>query len=198
MFLSSIICILIFLLFSLNTVSIEMKLDNYNENESYNLQNVESVNSLSENYFVTNTNKENSTVINKTTKENLKSNWKIEIPKISLIAEIAEGTTEEILNEYVGHFEETQKEKGNIGLAAHNRGYKVNYFNRIRELEIDDEIYYTYNELSRKYKVISKSIIKDTDWSFLENTSDNRLTLITCVEDKPEYRRCIQAVESFN
>lgn len=52
--------------------------------------------------------------------------WKIEIPKINLDAEISEGTDRETLNEYVGHFEETQVEEGNIGLAAHNRGYAVN------------------------------------------------------------------------
>ena len=38
-------------------------------------------------------------------------------------------------------------------------------------------------------------IIKDTDWSRLENTEENILTLITCVENKPEQRRCIQAIE---
>ena len=36
------------------------------------------------------------------------SKWFIEIPKISLKAEIAEGTTKETLNQYVGHFEQTQ------------------------------------------------------------------------------------------
>ena len=38
-------------------------------------------------------------------------------------------------------------------------------------------------------------IIKDTEWKYLKNTEDNRLTLITCVENQPEYRRCVQAVE---
>ena len=39
------------------------------------------------------------------------------------------------------------------------------------------------------------SIIKDTDWSKLENTQDNRITLITCVENVPDSRRCIQGIE---
>ena len=47
--------------------------------------------------------------------------WKIEIPKINLIAPIAENTTQEVMKEYVGHFENTASWKGNIGLAAHNR-----------------------------------------------------------------------------
>ena len=38
-------------------------------------------------------------------------------------------------------------------------------------------------------------IIKDTNWEYLENTEENQITLITCVENEPEFRRCIQAVE---
>lgn len=121
--------------------------------------------------------------------------WKIEIPKISLIANIAEGTSKETLNKYVGHFDITQKDKGNIGLAGHNRGYEVNYFQNLKILEKGDEIKYTYNNFERIYEVEKIRIIKDTDWGYLENTEDNRLTLITCVENQPEYRRCIQAIE---
>lgn len=123
--------------------------------------------------------------------ENLK--WFLEIPKINLKAEISDGTTPEILNEYIGHFIETPKENGNIVLAAHNRGYKVNYFERLKELEIGDEIIYTYNGKVLKYIVDLKTIIKDTQIEVLENTKDNILTLITCVENEPEYRRCIKA-----
>ena len=121
--------------------------------------------------------------------------WQIEIPKISLIANITEGTTKEILNHYVGHFEETQKENGNIGLAAHNRGYEVNYFQDLKLLKKGDEIKYKHNEFEKIYEVEKCRIIKDTEWEYLENTEENRLTLITCVENEPEYRRCVQAVE---
>ena len=127
--------------------------------------------------------------------EEIPNVWKIEIPKISLIADISEGTDKEILDVFVGHFEETKTDNGNIGLAAHNRGYNVNYFGRIKELEIGDEIYYTYGNIKKKYKVCLITIIKDTEWTYLENTEDNRITLITCLEDEPEYRRCIQALE---
>ena len=60
-----------------------------------------------------------------------KAQWKITIPKISLKAEISEGTSKEIMDKFVGHFEETTKTSGNVGLAAHNRGYAVNYFANI-------------------------------------------------------------------
>lgn len=121
--------------------------------------------------------------------------WQIEIPKISLIANISEGTTKEVLNRYVGHFENTSKQQGNIGLAAHNRGYDVNYFKDLKLLKKGDEIKYTHNEFQKIYEVEKCRIIKDTEWNFLEETEENMLTLITCVENQPEYRRCIQATE---
>ena len=121
--------------------------------------------------------------------------WQIQIPKISLNAIIAEGTSKEILNQYVGHFEQTSKEQGNVGLAAHNRGYKVNYFKDLKLLKQGDEIIYTHNQFVKTYEVQRNRIIRDIEWEFLEQTEENRLTLITCVENQPEFRRCIQAIE---
>lgn len=140
--------------------------------------------------------KENKIILN-TSKKELNDEWKIEIPKINLIAKIKEGTDEKTLNEYVGHFEETNKINGNIGLAAHNRGYKVNYFNRLKELEKGDLIYYKYKDIELIFEVHEERIIKDTDWSVLEKTKENYLTLITCLENVPEKRRCIIAKEKI-
>lgn len=121
--------------------------------------------------------------------------WEIEIEKIQLKANISEGTTKEVLSKNVGHFEETQKEKGNIGLAAHNRGYEVNYFEKLKLLKKGDEIKYKHNEYKNTYEITKNIIIKDTDWTELENTEENMLTLITCIENEPNYRRCIKAIE---
>lgn len=99
------------------------------------------------------------------------------------------------MNEYVGHFKNTSKKKGNIGLAAHNRGYPVNYFKDIKKLKKGDEINYVYKKFKKTYIVDKIEIIKDTDWSMLEKTDDNRITLITCVENEPNFRRCIQGIE---
>ena len=122
-------------------------------------------------------------------------NWILEIPKINLKAKINYGTTEEVMNEFIGHFDNTELWSGNIGLAAHNRGYPVNYFGRLKELQIGDEIKYTTLYGTKIYKVSLSTIIQDTDWSYLKETKENRLTLITCVENEPKLRRCIQAVE---
>ena len=121
--------------------------------------------------------------------------WQIEIEKISLKANIAEGTTQEILEQYVGHFSETPNELGNVGLAAHNRGYPVNYFADLKKLKEGDEIRYKYKDFQKTYYVKKMEIIRDTEWSYLEETEENMLTLITCVENEPSYRRCVQAVE---
>lgn len=127
--------------------------------------------------------------------EEIEFNWGIYIPKINLKAQISEGTTKEVMDKYVGHFVDTAVIKGNVCLGAHNRGYPVNYFQNIKNLEDKDIIYYKKENTVRKYKVETVTVIKDTDWKYLENTEDNRITLITCVENEPDYRRCVQAVE---
>ena len=135
------------------------------------------------------------TVINNIPVEEKADIWQIEIPTIGLIAEISEGTTQDILNQYVGHFTQTSKTVGNIGLAAHNRGYEVNYFEKLKLLKEGDEITYRYNAYENTYIVTDNFIIKDTDWEHLEATEENQITLITCVENTPEFRRCVKAIE---
>lgn len=136
--------------------------------------------------------------------ENLKSNtenttkedWYLEIPNINLKAKIEEGTTKEIMDKFIGHFEESKKWIGNVCLAAHNRGYENNYFSEVKNLKEGDKIIYYYQNDNREYVVEKNEIIEATDLSCLENTEDNTLTLITCVENEPNYRRCVKATEN--
>lgn len=202
--------------FSINTISIIISIilfsvfnfayDNLNYHKNYEInQNVAgtdvSANVLTDSNllrsqesvsFRTNDNAQNNTQENI---QEISFNWGIYIPKINLNAQISEGTTKEVMDKYVGHFVDTAVVKGNVCLGAHNRGYPVNYFEKIKTLEKGDLIYYKKDDKTRKYIVEIVTIIKDTDWTYLENTEDNRITLITCVEDEPDYRRCIQAVE---
>lgn len=121
---------------------------------------------------------------------------KIMIPKINLIADIKEGTSKNIIDYYVGHFEETSLNEGNIGLAAHNRGINIKaYFSDIKNLQENDIILFQTDDIEREYKVKTIKIIEDTDFSYLQSTEDNRITLITCVNNQPDYRLCVQAVE---
>ena len=124
-----------------------------------------------------------------------KLDWALKIPKIDLYAGIKDATDDETLNTAIGHFEESEIEFGNVCLAAHNRGYNVNYFENIKNLEIGDIIYYIVNDYVYEYKVSEILVIYETDWSMLENTKDNRITLITCIENREEYRLCVQAIE---
>ena len=119
----------------------------------------------------------------------------LKIEKINLNGTVKEGSTNEILRDYIGHIEETAKYDGNVGLAAHNRGNKYSYFARLNELEPGDEIVYTTKYGERKYIVDTKKEILETDWSKLEGTIDNRLTLITCIKNKVNQRLCVQAVQ---
>jgi len=119
--------------------------------------------------------------------------WTLSINAIDLFADISQGTNEEILNKYIGHFDETNFFNGNVGLAAHNRGYPVNYFKNLDKVKIGEVIDYRIDNFVKCYKVTSINIIKDTDWTYLQSTDDDRLTLITCVRNKPDYRLCVQA-----
>ena len=185
---SLIICICTYYKLECSKINVNMNLEKTNNiliSKFPKVKEVNTVENLDDKIFKT---------LNETQKNDTRT-WKLEIPKINLIAEIAEGTNEEVLDVYIGYFEETQKVDGNIGLAAHNRGYKVNYFNRLKELEIGDEIIYTCFGESKKYKVFNKLIIEDTNWEFLKDTGENILTLITCMENQPSKRRCVQAKE---
>ena len=125
-------------------------------------------------------------------------NWYIEIPKINLKAPIAEGTDKNILNKNVGHFSNTYLKEGNIGLAGYNKGGKNNYFENLKNLKIDDEIIYKYENYKKIYIIDKIEIIKNTNWKYLNKTEENKITLITGIENETEYRRCIQATEDFD
>lgn len=118
----------------------------------------------------------------------------LRIPTINLKVTAFDGDTFTAMKKGVGHLPSTSCWNGNIGLVGHNRGTN-DYFGDLKNLEIGDEMTYTTNLGTRTYIVKSITKISDTDWSRLQYTSDNRLTLITCVEDVPDKRLCIQAVE---
>lgn len=119
----------------------------------------------------------------------------LSIEKIGLNATVKEGSTSDVLKEYIGHISETSKYDGNVGLAAHNRGNKYSYFARINELEKGDILIYQTKFYTRKYKVSKKAVILETDWSLLKDDGKNKLTLITCIAEKRNQRLCVQAIQ---
>ena len=117
------------------------------------------------------------------------------IEKIGLKATVKEGSDSKVLKDYIGHIENTSIYDGNIGLAAHNRWNKYSYFARINELEKGDVITYQTKFYTRQYQVDNIQTIFETDWSLLENTTENKLSLITCIANKRNQRLCVQATE---
>ena len=65
----------------------------------------------------------------------------------------------------------------------------------IKDLEIGDTITYTTIFGTRTYHVSFVGTISNTDWSYLQATADNRITLTTCLANQPSKRVCVQAVE---
>ena len=74
-------------------------------------------------------------------------------------------------------------------------GFPINYFEKIKDLKLGDEIYYKTQYGTKTYEVILSTIIDETDWSYLQKTEENKITLITCVRNKPNKRLCVQAIE---
>ena len=61
------------------------------------------------------------------------------------------------------------------------KGQDVKHIEKVLRNKIGDEIEYCYKDFEKKYIVESHTIIKDTDWSWLEPRDENRIVLITCV-----------------
>ena len=117
----------------------------------------------------------------------------LKIPAIGLTVKVYEGTGSSTLAKGAGHFEDTSLWSGNCCIAAHNRGVN-NHFGQLHTLEVGDTITWTTKLGTRTYEVTSVSKVKETDNSGTAPTSDNRLTLYTCVRDQRDYRWCVTAV----
>ena len=120
---------------------------------------------------------------------------RLEIPALDLSVRIYQGTDSKTLAKGVGHFEDTSIWEGNVCLAAHNRGTN-SYFGQIHTLDIGDKITLTTKLGTRTYKVTDVSKVSETDRSGLADSSENMLTLYTCVRNQRDQRWCVTAVEA--
>ena len=118
------------------------------------------------------------------------------IPAILLEnAPINEGIEAFTLSNSIGHFPFTAIYDGNVCLASHNRGGVSDYFKNLYKIKVGDEIYYQSIFGTKKYIVEYINTIQETDFTYIQQTYNNRITLITCVTNKPELRLCVQAKE---
>lgn len=117
----------------------------------------------------------------------------LKIEKINMKGLVKEGSTSDILQNYIGHIENTPKYDGNICLAAHNRGNTYSYFAKLNQLSEGDEIKYQTIFGESYFSVNQIKEINENDWSMLEDSDENKLTLITCIKNKSSSRLCVQA-----
>ena len=116
----------------------------------------------------------------------------LKISAIGLTVKVYQGTDEATLKKGAGHFESTSFFNGNTAIAAHNRGV-TNHFGKIHTLDLGDTVKLTTKLGTRNYEVYSIAKISSSDLTVLNDSSENIITLITCVMNEPDYRWCVQA-----
>lgn len=131
-----------------------------------------------------------------TRKYEIKDLGTIECEKIELNAPIKETIELDVLSTAVGHFEDTPLYNGNVCLAGHNsgtnkQGEDIGFFKRLNELEVGDKVKYHHAFGEYIYKVSEIKEIEETDFSVLEPSTTDKLTLITCVKGQKKLRLCV-------
>ncbi|MCI8470441.1 MAG: sortase [Clostridia bacterium] len=116
----------------------------------------------------------------------------VKIEKIGFEGLVFEGTKLDTLDKGVGHFESSRIFDGNVCLAAHNY---INMWKELYKVSQGDTIQYACVLGQKTYKVCDIKEIEYTDISVLENTIENRITLITCIKNNPSKRLLVQAIE---
>lgn len=107
----------------------------------------------------------------------------ITIPKLGIKQMIVEGVSNQALKFAVGHMPGTAQpgEVGNCGIAGHRSYTFGEYFNRIDELEVGDEIHITLGKETFVYRVYESFLVEPTEVSVIEPQGDKAVvTLITC------------------
>ena len=118
----------------------------------------------------------------------------LKIPAINLTVKVYQGTDSTALKKGAGHFTNTSIWDGNACFAGHNRGVN-NHFGKIHTLEAGDTITLTTMLGTRTYSVASVEKVSVNDSSGTAPTTDNRVTLYTCVMNQPDYRWCVTAIQ---
>lgn len=116
----------------------------------------------------------------------------ITIEELEIIkAPIADGTDNKTIGKYVGHFENSSYLEGNVCLCSHNRGSKAAFFENLKNIKKGMKIEYTTKYETKTYITDEIKEIEETDFSVLEPTKDNRITLITCIANQRAKRLCV-------
>ena len=120
----------------------------------------------------------------------------VSIPSLKISMKVWEDETNESMAKGLGHYSSTSGWDGNVGVCGHNRGARY-VIGGIKDLQYGDTITYETIYGTRTYTVSYIGTISNTDWSQLQATADNRITITTCLADQPDFRVCVQAVEKI-
>lgn len=118
----------------------------------------------------------------------------LEIPAVGISESIYEGTSTQSMRKGLGHFAETSGWEGNVALAGHNRG-SYGHLKNLKNVKVGDTMIYTTAYGTKTYRVVSVGTCKTTDTSGLVQDGSNKLTLYTCVENQPNIKRMVVAVQ---
>ena len=118
----------------------------------------------------------------------------VSISRVGLKAKVFEGANDASMNKGAGHYTGSGVYDGNIGLFGHNRGSNA-YFAQLKNVKIGDTVTYKTSVGTKTYEVNFVGTIASTDFSYLNEMGDNRITMITCIANQPSLRLCVQATE---
>lgn len=106
----------------------------------------------------------------------------IEIPSISLSQGLVEGISDDVLQYYLGHFENSANpgEVGNFAVAGHRVSDYSEAFVNLYKVEIGDKINVKANKKEYIYEVTENYIVSPDRVDVLDNTEDATITLVTC------------------
>ena len=68
-------------------------------------------------------------------------------------------------------------------------------YENLKNIKEKDLITYITKNEEKNYEVIRIEKINEEDISVLNNTKENQITLITCVENEPQFRLCVMGKE---
>ena len=122
------------------------------------------------------------------------------IPDIGLSVRVYESESSDMMEEMergVAHFRHTSSWYGNVGASAHNVNFDGSdgYFLHLYRLRPGAVIRYETALGVREYAVETIREICEMDWSMLNRTEDNRITLVTCITGRADLRLAVQAIE---
>lgn len=106
----------------------------------------------------------------------------IEIPSINLSQGLVEGISDDVLQYYLGHFENSAKpgEIGNFAVAGHRVSDYSEAFVNLYKVEVGDKVSVKANKKEYIYEVTESYIVSPDRVDVLDDTKDATMTLITC------------------